>query len=348
MKVFLSKIAKLSKRKKTLKKFKRFLINGKYIGDLRAKVFYLKEASSSERFCIDYLKRSFPKGYLKKQFFKCDVRTKDKEFEGSIIVFGNTSMGEKPASVKIFNLESKEVVTIYQDEKKLIQDLSAYDYFVEKLPLVPVLSKDLQKGIIKEKLIFGKTISQLDQEEYYHLFEDIINYYVQYFKSEKKLKKILIVDLINESIEKQIDTSIGKKIFMRLKNIKNKQVILKTLHGDFTYSNLLLDNQGCYFIDFEHFADYSFYYDIFWLMQNEYVYNQNKTLLNLYFKGELDALFRKLFDSVEECFDENMRDVYYYVFLLEMYNKRVYNSSEKNIVFDYIKKIFSELKLEHD
>ena len=137
---------------------------------MRAKVFFLKKDSYSERFCIDYLKRSFPKRLIKSQLFQCDVKTKDKQFEGSIIVFGNTTKKQIPASVKIFNLEKKEVVTIYQDEKKLMQDLSAYDYFVEKLPLVPVLTKDLEKGIIKEKLIIGKAISQLEQKEYYQLF----------------------------------------------------------------------------------------------------------------------------------------------------------------------------------
>ena len=77
-------------------------------------------------------------------------------------------------------------------------------------------------------------------------------------------------------------------------------------------------------------------------MQNEYVYGQNKTLMQLYFKGEMDIIFKMLFEAVGECFDENMLDVYYYVFILEMYNKRVFKLEDKNIVFNYIKKILRE------
>lgn len=342
MKSFFKKIVKFAKRKKILGQFKVYLKNGQYLGDLRAKVFYRKEDEHNEKFCVEHLKRHFPTGFFKRSFFQYNLKTKDKFFDGDIIVFGNTAIEDKPASVKIFNMEKKEIVTIYRDEKKLWSDLNAYEYFAGKLPIVPIILKDLEHRIVKEKMIIGRTVAQLDEKEYYQLFVTIVSYYVEYFKKEQRLKTILLSDLFNEAIEKQIDATIREQIILRFSNIKDKPVPIKTLHGDFTYSNLLLDKQGCYFIDFEHFGDYCFYYDIFWLMQNEYVYGQNKTLMQLYFKGGMDIIFKMLFEAVGECFDENMRDVYYYVFILEMYNKRVFNLEDKNIVFNYIKKILRE------
>ena len=345
MKSFFGKVARLAKRKKTLCEFKRYLKNGQYLGDLRAKVFFRKEDGRNKRFCEEYLKRHFPVGFFRRSFFQCSLKTKDKSFYGDIIVFGNTAIEDKPASVKVFNIDDKEIVTIYQDEKKLRCDLNAYEYFVGKLPMVPIILKDLENRIIKEKLVIGRSVSQLDEKEYYQLFERVASYYVEYLRNEEGCKKVLYSDLLNEAIEKEIDEMLREQIILRFSNIQDKSVPIKILHGDFTYSNLLLDKQGCYFIDFEHFGGYCFYYDIFWLMQNEYVYGQNKTLMQLYFKGDLDVIFKMFFESVGECFDENMRDVYYYVFILEMYNKRVFNIEEKNIVFNYIKNILKEFRI---
>ncbi len=346
MKSFFNKILKLRKRKKTLKKFSYFLKNGQYLGDSRAKVFFLRANDINQDFCEQQLKRKFSSSFLKQQLYLSNLKSKDKFFEGEIIVFGNTTEDDNPASVKVFNLEKKEVVTIYQDTQKMYKDLNAYDFFLEKLPLVPILFKDIEQKVIKEKLIFGKKIELLDNKEYTKLFNNIINNYCSYFKNERKISFVCISELINEAKQKRFDIGIGKQIFKKLENIKSKQVPLITLHGDFTYSNLLLDNKSCYFIDFEHYGKYCFYYDIFWLMQNEYVYGHNKTLMKQYFNGELDSYFKILFKSIGESFDSSLRVEYYYVFLLEMYNKRVHNLKDKKVVFDYIKNILYDFGIE--
>lgn len=346
MNTFFKKISKFIKRKKTLKKFGLFLKNGRYTGDLRAKTFVLEGDNRYKEFCTEYLKKSFCSNTLKRRFFSCNIKTKEKLFGGGdIIVFGNTEIDKAPASVKIFNLDSKEVITVYQDGKKMSSDLNANDFFSGKLPIVPILFKDLDKKIIKEKLIIGKTLSRLKENEYFKLFETVVGCYVNYFKTERSEKFVSVGDLINESMKKQIDDKIGEQIFLKLSDIKNIRVPLKILHGDFTYSNLLSDGQKCYFIDFEHFGEFCFFYDIFWLMQNEYVYNKNKSLMERYFNGDLDDCFNAMFSAVGERFDPNMKDAYYYIFLLEMYNKRVYNIKGKEVVFDYITKIFNELSI---
>ena len=296
-------------------------------------------------FCSEHLKRSLPTSFLKRRMFQVTVNSKDKVYDGEIIAFGNTASDDIPASVKIFNLTRQEVVTVYLNATKMQSDLQAYEFFKDKLPLVPMLSRELDRSMIKEKLILSKPIAKMNENEYLHLFETIVRFYVRYFKSEQAGGTITVDDLLNEAIDKGIDQYNLSKILSRLHNFQNKDVILKVLHGDFTYSNLLLYEDCCYFIDFEHFGQYCFYYDIFWLMQNEYVYGQNKTLLTLYFNGQLDSIFEELFDSVGDCFDNSLRDIYYSVFLLEMFNKRIYNLKEREDVFNYLERIFCEFHI---
>ena len=263
MKSLLQQLKKLEKRKKTFREFSAFLKNGIYSGDSRAKVFWLKKNPQNQSFCFEHLKRRLPASLVKKILFQRTMNTKNKLYDGEIIVFGNTTSDDIPASVKIFHLKRQEVVTIYNDHTKMQNDLQAYEYFQDKLPLVPMLLQEPDQKFIKEKLISSRSIDQLNEQEYASLFEKVVNCYVQYFQREAIGETTTIAALLNEGIGKGIEDAIPYRVVLELQNVKQKEVQLKILHGDFTYSNLLVDQEACYFIDFEHFGKYCFYYDIF-------------------------------------------------------------------------------------
>ena len=224
-------------------------------------------------------------------------------------------------------------------------DYNAYKHFHGKLPLVPILLQDNEKLIVKERMIEGKNISTLQCDEYLQLFNSVVNQYVNYFKQCIEIKQTTIGDILKESIDKGVPHELRSIYNSKLVEYTKIKIPNTILHGDFTYNNLIYDGAKCYFIDFEHYGEYSFFYDIFWLMQNEFVYAKNELLLNLYFGGELDVVFQLLFEAVGIKFNPEIKDVYYCVFLAEMYSKRLYNIDQKNDAFAYIQIIIRRFKI---
>lgn len=344
---FLAQVRNYRSRKKVVKALSSYLKDGRYNGDSRAKTFWLADNPFNQDFCVNNLKRCIHKSFFKRWLLKMRIKSKAKKYDGEIIVLGNTSVFDRPASVKIFNLEKREVATLYFDESKMKRDIDAQNCFKGVLPLVPLLSCDFDNKFVIERLISGDGPSRSEEERYLKLFSDVCACYTNYYKSTQTCQTVSVGDLIAEAEEKNAkDSAVMRSIISALKGLENEIIDLRLIHGDLTYSNMLITEESLYFIDFEHFGYYSFYYDLFWLMQNEYVYEGSSELLRAYFTGEIDDLFEALFDSVGQCFNPDKRGIYYCLFLVQMYNKRVFDNKSKSAVFDYVKKIIDDFQIE--
>ena len=331
----LGKIKFLSLRKKVLKKHSEYLKNGNYVGDSRAKSFCLASNERAINFCKNNLKRKYKKDLIGRVLLNKKIRSKNKLFSGELIVLGNSTVNDMPSSVKIFDFSKSAVLTVYHDDNKFNLDHNARLQFEKELPLVPLIQVDTERKFIEEEMIFSKPISSLEGKEYEKIFNKIMGCYQNYFNSNATEKAVSVGDMISDSKDGGLDSKLESALLSSLIKISDQKIPVRRLHGDFTFDNILIKENEIYFIDFEHFGDYVFFYDVFWLMQNEYVYAKNKTLLSGYFAGKFDKEFDKLFKSVNLTFNPELREQYYCIFVLETFNKRIRYIKEKQQVFDY-------------
>ena len=118
-------------------------------------------------------------------------------------------------------------------------------------------------------------------------------------------------------------------------------------HGDLWLYNIMLGKNGeIYFIDWEHSGCYFLFYDLFWWMQNEALYSDNFSYLEIYIMGKYDFHFKEIFGALSYNFNEKLRKDYVYIFILELLHKRILNNTEviKNTANVLYSKLF--LKIE--
>ena len=318
---------------------------------IRIKEFF-KWSSTLENgvYCVDSKFKCFAKNSKNSlefaQSLKCNPKIKLFKFsfhnakstdKGTLLLLSNGCDGNMvPLSVKVFDFNALKVTTYYNDSQKYLAD-SMLDENFKSFNMPQRYSNDSSKMIIVDELIDSVPVKEWDANSRVAIFKNVINDYLKYFKLKHKVFSKNSFDF---------DNSLIKQCFEKI-TIDFDSLPKFVQHGDLTFNNILLNkkNQEIYYIDFEHHQSYMFLYDLFWLIQNDYIYNNNSTLLDAYFNGTFDKDLSDLFVCVNVDYNMAMRHEYFYCFLLEMYENRVKDLDEANKqislrsmqkIFDYI------------
>lgn len=330
----LKKISLWFIRRKEFKRYKNILANGVYVADSRMKCFCLMEARSL-KFVETHLKIRIG---ARKRFSKFKIKTKGlKLHENSIILLSNSTMDNgRPQSVKVFNLTNCQVSTYYNDEIKLKKDIQGGKMSTLFFPTPKRILEDIDKRIIIDEIIFSKSVDLLQNDERIEVYKKVIKDYISYYE---RVGHALVGKFSFSEREEDIQ-SLHDAVTL----IRDFQFVTVVQHGDLTFNNILYEQKQnkLFYIDFEHSQAILFYYDMFFLMQNDYIYNRNSILLEEYLKGTFDELFAQLFQCVGLVFDYVLKKEYFVLFLIEMYQLRIksLSSNNKRIALNHIKKLF--------
>lgn len=345
-----NKLFKLIKQTKNnrinFNKNSKYLSNGNYSYSNSLKYLYLNSVDTLDEL-INILENDpintvsikssvFKKIFLPRQILIMDkLNEKSNQFIGSIYLFSLENKEDK-----IFDLENEKVMSILTYESDYNNKLKTYDFFKEYFTIPKIVS--FEKKIIVEEFIPSKDIWSLEDRN--SIMENLLFRYLKYFEKNKTYNEIIYKNanyLLNLT-----KTEEAKGFF---KKTMSKQIMATEfptirLHGDLRKNNILLDSkkEGIYIIDWENTANYFIFYDLFFLMYHEAIYNNNYTIIKKYALGEYDKCFESIFAIYNLKYDKDKKVEYFNVFLLEHYIKKVNQNSlilnKYNEINDFFKK----------
>lgn len=319
------------------------LKNGDYKFTYKTKPIIYKPNYLSKKF-INKLKvngqKSKVTSFFKYPFFiKLKVNNlKESSSQGDLL------MGVRNKDFKIFNFEKKTVVNFINNRKryeKLIENYEMFDQYFK----TPFISKDVNRMIIIEKYI--------DFKPYY-----------EWSNLEKKHSVDLIFQGIHSSINSQLSEYISfitsKDIITNIKETKVDSMLIKKIealvpesfssikwpviqsHGDMNYSNILLDKDSFYFIDWEDSSINIFYYDFMnyiltSALRGDYSY------LDSYNLGEYDNQLKQIFNAASIEFIPSQKKYYLLLYILE----RTKNLNEADDNYNINDLLINDLALWH-
>ncbi len=264
------------------------------------------------------------------------------KFDGTIYLPANTTGEEK--DVKIFNFKTMEIVTIYTNSNGVKNKIDTYKFFKSYFKIPRILSYDINNQITIEELVISKPKNEWNKNDYKKVIDCIFtNYkhYILYCSEQKKYTKVDINKLLKEIQQDEILLPIAVKLEKNiLKYVSKIEFPAVKQHGDLWLYNILLEQNSqtysCYFIDWEHAGEYVFFYDLFWWMQNEALYNNDYSYIEKYVSGGYDHHFKDIFEGYGIKFNNKLRFCYFNIAILEIVNKRILDKEDsiKKTVID--------------
>lgn len=322
------------KRYKEFKYWKNKLKSGKYCADKHFKCYSRTDCQSL----------SYARSKLKKKmcaYLTFSSKGKQNVDAGTVLLFSNSATDKGvPLSVKIFDLQERIVTTFYNDNDKFRADLTDTKALSKYFPIPERLSCDEKNMVISERLINVVSVSDLSCQERVSIFSKVIRDYTSYYNFENNrnpdkfnLDHCGEISYLIEQLGSDINSIIP---------------VTFVQHGDLTLNNVLWekDNDKVYYIDFEHCKPYIFFYDLFWLVHNDFIYNNSRILLDEYLSGTFDEDLEILFSSAGAIYNKTIRKKYFYSFLIAMYQNRIQQLDKKNkkVALWSLKKIFNYIK----
>lgn len=310
------KMIKLAMRRlKCFFNYSNYIRRGTYLTTHNLKGYYLN-SSEIEKFVQSHLSFIWSKKPLRVLNFR------NKNGSGDILLFSNTEVEKKPASIKVFHIAEGYVETIYNDVNKMEQDLEGYHKFSSHFKTPQLLRIDETSHTIKEEIILGSATEKIGSVEKNQFYKNIILYYSEYFAKNSCTGVLTYFDLISRCEE----TGMPKNIIKIMRNGNTDEMFpCYFLHGDLSPTNVLEKKGNPVFIDFEHCGSQIFFYDSFWYIKDYFTQFCDSTLLENYMKGEFDTQYRLMFDAVSLQYKTDHRKKYIYAFLMCMYLERGIN-----------------------
>jgi hypothetical protein len=252
-----------------------------------------------------------------------------KSFHGDLCLLSNSD--KKNFDVKFFDLNSNIVLTKYSKSKDLIKKITNYNLFSKFFKIPKIIEYNFNDRICIEKYIDTMPKKQWTRNDYKIIINKIFEDYIQYFNNfQLKNDYFRVEDALCEikKYEKKLDSLCF--ISQKLYSLKNLDIPQVNQHGDLWLYNILFDKnkKNIYYIDWEHSNIYCFFYDIFWWIINEVVYEKNHEFLNNYLDGKFDKQFYSLFLAFDKKYNINMRKTYLYLFVAELFLKRILPKSD--------------------
>lgn len=293
-------------------------------------VKYKREASS-------LLENLFEKNHPNKNIFRKlfallyrkHVNKANSHFNGSLLLM--TSSGHE---YKVFNFKKKEVLTIFDDEEKCKRVYNNREIWSKNFKTVEFeIYKD--KNAIVEKLL---TRVPCDSP---NCFSQLLGDYGNYLPEAKHFP----VGSFEDADLLHFCKSIGRESdFNKLyEYIHSDEFVSCIVHGDLWYSNVMMTENGMYYLDFENICPRIFYYDLIFFIVGDFVFRKNAFLLEAFRNGIYDQVFDALFKAVGVEYNPDMQTLYiesvFYLLYLEKWKNTELESNVKLVT-----KVLNEFK----
>lgn len=320
--------------KKRFKEVSHLLEDGDYYLNLRGSLIMKVDAEATKK----TIPNEFP--YIRKMFAASDdnsyvgcvrhsgSKENGRDFRGSYILFSNKLKSEiQFGELKIFNLIERKVLSTFNGMNSFDKKLSNTVFFSKHFSVPKILESNEKELFLVEELIdFHKPKS----EEFSLLATYILKSYQSYFiRSTKEVKTVSVQDFLNYHNLELNNRETLRFIRSHIDFVGLPETIPYIYqHGDLSLSNILIDDQKkIYFIDFEHASYFGFLYDVMWFWQNEAINNGDFSIIEYYFKGDLDAHLTEVFLACQLNYNSSRKLDYLLIVILEVIQKRVLHMS---------------------
>lgn len=229
-------------------------------------------------------------------------------------------------NIKVFEFNQNKVITFFNDEAIYLKTKRAQKAFKGFFSMPTIKYVD-QANAIVEKRINITSYLNWDNKVKECLIIDVFKNYRNYFKSleSKNIYYVKTKDILEEALlvidDHQLKTQLSQLVPKKYYN--NCWPRVKS-HGDLHLSNILIENNTYYYIDWESTKEYIFFHDILNLfirsLNNFNVDDQLKS----FYKGKYDNYFTDLFSLFNLKYSKN--DILYYIGLYLIERIIVYNT----------------------
>lgn len=258
-------------------------------------------------------------------------KNKTSNFSGTIFMLGGGGRNNK-----IFDLENKKVLTQYKYDDDYNKAILLYKQFHSCFKMPKVLHVDSDESVIIEEFIDFKNFEDWSQTDFKIVINDLHTSVHSYVKEQKKNNEIAwksINDLLQEVDRENLFAFINELQLNIDQDLKDKKYPYLFLHGDMWTSNILIkkEDNSIRYIDFEYANYYIFFWDLFFIMWNEYIRYNTTYYLSEYISGSYDKLFRNLFTLFDLNYEEDKKMDYIHMFILEFYQERWNNVDDDGL-----------------
>ena len=237
-------------------------------------------------------------------FYSIRINKNGKQFSAQAVYFSN-ELQTCNRDIKFFDYEKQIIKTICPNRSRYDSYMRNRSYFGDYFPLVDLLATDEEELAFVEKMI---TKSSISDEEWESVFQKLFSIYSAYYNKKEIDAKHNVTYLCTNFSRGKIEKNYFVTSFYRQ-------------HGDLSSDNFIYDTNGnVYIIDYEHADYYPYFYDLFFLMVNLYVWKDNHIGINLMVKGSFDNYFKNTADdSTTSIYDAFLLFADYF---LSVYSKK--------------------------
>lgn len=276
-------------------------------------------------------------------FFK-EVRVRETEVSNNINFKGKVFLpSRREKSFKIFDFENKKILFRFIDKEEYDNKIINYEYFKNIYPTPNIISKFEDELVIIEEFIEFKISNLWTEDDYNRVLDDFmdktINYFLNIDKDAYSLQSIkdLVTklpdnDILINYIWGNIDDKIKEMEFPFLK-----------LQGDLLKNNVLIDNDGIKYIDFEHSGELIFYFDLINFIWMEFRHRKDTRFIENFIKGKYDNYMKTIFNLFDLDYMIEKKLDYINIFILVMYKQKDWRliENEENQNFKLYKSFIS-------
>ncbi|TYQ15970.1 UNVERIFIED_CONTAM: hypothetical protein Cloal_2468 [Acetivibrio alkalicellulosi] len=308
--------------KKELRKIilekQKYLVPGKYkiISSSGKKLIYVNDYSTKQFIQKNVMHLSKKRQNFIRKFiiyFISNMMAISNDNSCSSELQGTLVMVTRNKDIRIFDFKQKKNVVFLCNEDKLLTLAFNYELF-SKYFMIPITQFDLEERKYTEEYLDFKPHNLWDENDKAKVIFDIFSNYKEYYQNidKKKIVKIRTGKLYKEFkkvVKHHKLISLVSNIIINLdRDIYDWPLVNQ--HGDLGYHNILLNDGGCYFIDWEDSNKYIFFYDFF-----NYFYTSRN--IKYYFEGFIDDELKELFSIFNIKYDSNNRLFYFIVFIMQ-------------------------------
>lgn len=238
----------------------------------------------------------------------------DIAFKGNLIIFTRDYK-----DLKILDYNNKLVKTFYKNIERYNNIKNLNIYFSTHFHTTIYSYNDLEFSI-DEMLIDFVPYDQLSLSNKYSVLENIFTLYYSYIKNTINYHEFYFMktmDLINQLPEIVTTCEVFKTIQDNVDiNILYEDFPFILIHGDLNLTNVLIDKNDLYIIDYE-FSQYSFFFhDLIHILFIEGQWAEKDFILQ-YLKGDFDSKFVNMFKLFNLDFSKYDRVQYFLLYLIQ-------------------------------
>ncbi len=259
--------------------------------------------------------------YLRKLFallYRKHVNEEKCFFKGSLLLM--TSSGHE---FKVFNFTNKEILTIFDDGEKCERVYKNREVWSKSFKTVKFeIYKD--KNAIVEKML--NRVPCDSTKCFSQLIEDYSNYL-------PKVKHISVASYAQDDLLHYCKAIGRESDFKKLYDyIHGDEFVSCIVHGDLWYSNVMMTENGMYYLISDNICPRTFNYDLFFFIVGDFVFRKNAFLLNAFRNGFYDNDFCALFKAVGVEYNPDMKTLYIETVFFLLYLEKWKNTElESNV-----------------